>query len=32
MLRRYRKGAAGAASAEDEEEADSAFDEDLDIL
>jgi tetratricopeptide (TPR) repeat protein len=31
-LRRYSKGAAGAASAEDEEEADSAFDEDLDTL
>jgi tetratricopeptide (TPR) repeat protein len=31
-LRRYSKGAAEAASAEDEEEADSAFDEDLDTL
>jgi tetratricopeptide (TPR) repeat protein len=31
-LRRYSKGAAGAASAFDEEEADSAFDEDLDTL
>jgi tetratricopeptide (TPR) repeat protein len=31
-LRKYSKGATGAASAEDEEEADSAFDEDLDTL
>jgi tetratricopeptide (TPR) repeat protein len=31
-LRKYSKGAAGAASAEDEEEADSAFNEDLDSL
>jgi tetratricopeptide (TPR) repeat protein len=31
-LRRYNKGVAGAASAEDEEEANDAFDEDLDAL
>jgi hypothetical protein len=31
-LQRYRKEAAGAASAKDEEEADSTFDEDLDTL
>ncbi|KAF2993769.1 hypothetical protein E8E13_002179 [Curvularia kusanoi] len=31
-LRRYSKGAAGLTDEEDEEEADSAFDEDLDVL